>query len=114
MNARDQGRNELDAALAALERVSAYVDGGRASFDASTDRQLALVFLWANIGSQLKQYCRIRDVPPGTEPFAGPIQMRDRLVYGSVLTLDSEVVWHTCVIDGPALRELIDDIRSAL
>lgn len=114
MSAQSQGSAELDAALAALDRVSGYVFEGRQKFDHSLDRQLALVFLWANIGSQLKQYCRNLGIPNGTEPFASPIEMRDRLVYGSVLTLDPQVVWDTCVIDGPQLHELIANLRSAV
>lgn len=114
MNAQGRGRAELDAALAALDSVSRYVSEGRQQFDHSVDRQLALVFLWANIGSQLKQYCRNLGIPNGTEPFAGPIQMRDRLMYGSVLTLDPQVVWDTCIHDGPELHELIANLRSAL
>ncbi|HNI33876.1 MAG TPA: hypothetical protein PLV93_00680 [Microthrixaceae bacterium] len=108
------GVTELEAALAALDRIAERVAEGRASFNRNKDRQLALVFLWANVGSQLKQYCRRLDVPAGTEPFAGPIQMRDKLIYGSVRALDPEVVWDTCVLNGPELHELLTNIRSAL
>lgn len=87
--------------------------GGREPFDRSRERQLALVFLWANIGSQLKQLCRVLHIPNGVEPFVGPIQMRDRLVYGSVHALDPDIVWETCVRDGPPLRELIVSMRTA-
>lgn len=114
MNARNGGRSEVAAALAALERISGYVDDGREAFDRSTDRQMATVFLWANVGSQLKQYCRINDIASGTGPFAGPIQMRDRLVYGSVLGLDPVIVWQTCTTDGPALREFLAGLLTSL
>lgn len=114
MSPTTNGRDELDAALAALDIVASLVAAGKEAFDTSQDRQLSLVYLWANIGSQLKQYCRKLEIPPGTEPFAGPVQMRDRLVYGSVLALDARLVWDTCVISGPELRRLIGDLRSAL
>ncbi len=78
MNDLEPGAAELDAALAALDRITERVAEGRVFFDRNEDRQLALVFLWTNVGSQLKQYCRRLDIPAGTEPFAGPIQMRDR------------------------------------
>lgn len=114
MTAQFDGSDELDAALVALELIAERVAEGRVSFDRSSDRQLTLVFLWANVGSQLKQYCRRLGIPTGTEPFAGPTQMRDRLVYGSVQALDAEVVWDTCVVNGPELHELVTDLRSAL
>ena len=114
MSAPVPGAAELDAALASLDRIAERVAEGRAFFDRNEDRQLALVFLWANVGSQLKQYCRRLDIPAGAEPFAGPIQMRDKLVYGSVRALDAEVVWDTCVRNGPELYELVTVLRAAL
>lgn len=114
MSPDTNGSNEFDAALAALEIVASLVAAGKGAFDASQDRQLALGYLWTNIGSQPKQYCRKPEIPPGTEPFAGPVQMRDRLVYRSVLALDAQLVWDTCVINGPERRRLVSDLRSAL
>lgn len=110
MSATAPGAIELDAALAALNRIAE----GRALFDRNEDRQLTMVFLWANVGSQLKQYCRRLDIPSGTEPFASPIQMRDKLVYGSVQAVDAEVVRDTCILNGPELHELVTDLHSAL
>lgn len=114
MSAPAPGAAELDAALAALNLIAERVAEGRVLFDRNEDRQLALVFLWANVGSQLKQYCRRLDIPSGTGPFAGPIHMRDKVVYGSVRALDPEVIWDTCVLNGPELHELVTDLRSAL
>lgn len=114
MSSDTPGAAELDAATAALNRIAERVSEGRAAFDRSDDRQLAMVFLWANVGSQLEQYCRRLGIPAGTEPFAGPIQMRDKLVYGSVQGLDADVVWATCLVDGPELHELVTDLRAAL
>lgn len=114
MSARELGADELDAALVALDRIAGYVAEGRAAFDASADCQLALVSLWANVGSQLKQYCRKRGITAGTEPFSGPIRMRDKLVYGALPDLRADVVWGTCVHDAPELRVLIADLRVTL
>lgn len=113
MTKRDGGRSELDGALAALDLVARYVAEGSDRFIGSPDRQLALVFLWANIGSHLKQYARNTHIEVGVGPFARPIQMRDRLIYGSVRALDPTIVWQTCVADGPALRQLIIGLRAA-
>jgi hypothetical protein len=55
-----------DAALTALDRIAGYVTEGRDVFDASADHQLALVFLWTNVGSLLWQYCRKLDILTGT------------------------------------------------
>lgn len=40
--------------------------------------------------------------------------MRDRLVYGPIGSLDPEIIWDTCVINGPELDELVTKLRSAL
>ena len=108
------GADELDAALVALDRIIDYVAETQGSLDSSGDRQLALVFLWVNVGSLLKQYCRKLEIANGTEPFSGPIRMRDKLVYGALPDLRSDVVWETCVRDGPDLRTLLADLRAAL
>ncbi len=52
MSAQEPGADELDAALVALEAIAARVSDGRHAFDGSVDRQLALVFLCVNVGSQ--------------------------------------------------------------
>lgn len=114
MSAPEPGADELDAALVALEAIAERVSSGREAYDGSVDRQLALVFLWVNVGSQLKQYCRKCSIPTGTEPFAGPIRMRDKLVYGAMPDLRASIVWDTCVRDAPELRVLITDLRAAL
>jgi uncharacterized protein with HEPN domain len=108
------GADELGAALTALERIANYVAEGRGAFDASADRQLAMVFLWANVGSQLKQYCRKREISARTEPFVGPIRMRDKLVYAALPDLRAGTVWNTCVRDGPELSVLLRDLLATL
>lgn len=40
--------------------------------------------------------------------------MRDRLVYGPISSLDSEIIWDTCIINGPELHELVNKLRSAI
>jgi uncharacterized protein with HEPN domain len=103
---------ELDAALIALDRIADLVAEGRAAFDDSSDRRLALVFLWVDVGSLLKQFSRKRRIEPGTAPFARPIQMRDKLVYGPLTGLQPAVVWDTCVHDAPPLRTLLTELRA--
>ncbi len=55
-----------------------------------------------------------RSIPGGTEPFAGPIRMRDKLVYGSLPDLRASIVWDTCIRDGPDLQVLLRDLRATL
>lgn len=114
MNATPLGAAELDATIAALVEVDLLTAEGRTVFERSRDRQLALAFLWVNIGSLLKQYCRKRDVPLGAEPFSAPIKMRDKIAYGHIAALSAEIIWETCAHDAPALRDLIVDLREAL
>lgn len=77
------GAAELEQALQASEVIAERVGEGRAAFDSSEDRRLALVFLWVNVGSALKQFCRRRgiEIEQGSSVFPGRIRMRDRLCY---------------------------------
>ncbi len=114
MSAAPVGAAELDAAVHALDRVAVLTGEGRAAFAGSRDRQLALTFLWVNIGSLLKQYCRKCDIPVGTEPFSAPVKMRDKIAYGPVAALSADIIWETCTRDTRALRDLLADLREAL
>ncbi|MGH9070867.1 MAG: hypothetical protein ACRDX8_06810, partial [Acidimicrobiales bacterium] len=91
----DQGPGivELDQAREALGQIKALTEEGRAAFDASGDRRLALAFLWVNVGSALKQFCRLRGIAQGSSPFPGPVGMRDRLCYQRVDDLSARILW---------------------
>ena len=108
------GVAELVAALEALEIIGRLTSEGRAAFDASEDRRLALAFCWISVGSALKQFSRLRAVPSGSKPFAGPIRMRDKLAYQAVGALSPDVLWETCARDGDQLAGLLADLRRAL
>ena len=58
----DIGLAELEQAIEAVDSIIKLRNNGRASFDASEDRQWALAFLWVNVGSALKQFCRLRGI----------------------------------------------------
>jgi hypothetical protein len=49
--------DELDAALESWDRIARMVADGEGAFDASADRQFALIFLWVNVGSLPWQTC---------------------------------------------------------
>lgn len=66
------GLAELEQALEAVDAIIKLRDEGRESFDASEDRRWALAFLWVNVGSALKQFCRLRGIEQGSSPFPGP------------------------------------------
>lgn len=114
MSSTPAGAWELNAAVDALDRVAVLTAEGRSVFDSQRDRQFGLAFLWVNIGSLLKQYCRKLDIELGTEPFSGPIKMRDKIAYGPIAGLSADIIRDTCIQDGPALRNLIADLRDAL
>ena len=84
------------------------------AFDVSADRRLALAFLWVNVGSALKQFCRLLGIAQGSSPFPGPIRMRGRLCYQPPDTLSARVLWNTCAIDAAPLVTLLVDLRRAL
>jgi uncharacterized protein with HEPN domain len=108
------GLRELDQALHALALIADVRNGGRGAFDSSLDRRLAVAFCLANIGSALKQFCRLRGVGQGTSPFPGAIRMRDTMLYQDVGDLSADILWSTCVEDVGPLLVLIRDLREAL
>ena len=100
---------EIDEALSVLERIRRCVAEGQSIFDASQDRQWAMAYLWVNVGSLLKQLCRVHGVPLGTEPFSGPIRLRDKLAYGPASRLEPSIVWETSRAYGPRLHAVLSD-----
>lgn len=89
-------------------------DEGHEAFDASADRRLALAFCWVNVGSALKQFCRVSGIEQGSSPFPGPIRMRDRLCCQSPAALSPRILWDTCMSDAAPLTVLLTDLRRAL
>lgn len=69
MNDGPPGAAELDQALSALGHIRRLAAEDRQVFDASEDRRLALVACWINVGSALKQCCRLRDLPQGQQRY---------------------------------------------
>lgn len=108
------GEHELDAALEALSTVHDLVQQGRAAFDAAHDRRLALAMCWVSVGSQVKQLVRVRGITSAVTELSAPVRMRDKLAYQPLSDLDPEVLWATCVQDGPRLTELLLSLRRAL
>lgn len=108
------GIAELDQALEALGTIAALTGEGREVFDTSADRRLALAYLWVNVGSALKQHCRIIGIAQGSSPFPGPIGMRDRLCYQPAAELSARILWETCKDDAEPLAVLLTDLRRAL
>lgn len=114
MNDGPAGAAELDQALAALAHVRRLASEGRQVFDASEDRRLALVACWVNIGSALKQHCRLRGLPQGQQPYRGAIRLRDRLCYKPLSMIDYEIVWTTTTEETGKLAGLLTEIYQAL
>jgi len=108
------GLAELEQAIEAVETIIKLRDDGRESFDASEDRRWALAFLWVNVGSALKQFCRLRGIEQGSSPFPGPIRMRSRLCYRAPSTMSSRILWDTCVYDADPLVVLPRDLKAVI
>ena len=114
MSPEAPGAAELDQALESLEAITALTREGREPFASSADRRLALGFLWVNVGSALKQFCRVRGIAQGSSPFPGPIGLRDRLCYQRPADLSARILWSTCADDTGPLVALLADLRRAL
>lgn len=107
------GDAELRAALVALDRIAEFAADGRRVFEASPDRQLAVVFCWVNVESVLKQFVRKSGLDIVGDVLAAPIKMRDKLVYSNLAEIRPDIVWDTCVIDGPQLRTLVAELLAS-
>jgi uncharacterized protein with HEPN domain len=108
------GIAELEQALEALTEIAVLRDEGRHSFDSSEQRRWALAYLWINVGSALKQFCRRRAITQASSPFPGAIRMRDRLCYRPPSTISPRILWDTCLHDTDPLTALLRDLRAAL
>lgn len=113
MNDGPAGAVELDQALAALAHIGRLAAEDRQVFDASEDRRLALVACWINVGSALKQYCHLRGLPQGQQPYRGAIRLRDRLCYKPLSMIDYEIVWTTTTGETAKLTALLTEIYQA-
>jgi hypothetical protein len=109
-----RGEAELGQALTALEGIARIRDEGRPTFEQSRDRQLAAAFCWANVGSALKQFCRIRGIGQGSSPFPGAIRMRDKILYQPIADLIIATLWDSCTDDTEELATLLRDVRHTL
>jgi hypothetical protein len=114
VNPAPVGLAELDQALEALTEIAALRDEGRHGFDASEQRRWALAYLWINVGSALKQFCRRRAITQASSSFPGAIRMRDGLCYRPPSTISPRILWDTCVHDTDLLTALLRDLRAAL
>jgi hypothetical protein len=56
-------RSELLGALEALGEVAELVADGERAFWESTDRRQRIRYLWIVVGSRLKNYCQLVDIP---------------------------------------------------
>jgi len=108
------GLAELEQALEAVEAIIRLRDGGKVTFDNSEDRRWALAFLWVNVGSALKQFCRLRGIEQGSSPFPGPIRMRDRLCYRPPSTVSTRILWDTCLYDADPLAALLRHLKAVI
>lgn len=108
------GTAELGRALDALRNIAHLTSEGREIFDASADRRMALAFLWVNVGSALKQFCRLRSITQGSSPFPGPIGLRDRLCYQPAAAVSPRILWSTCTDDTGPLVDLLGGLRRAV
>lgn len=109
-----QAREELDAALEALDEISSAVGAGQSGSQVGVDRIRQLAYLWIVVGSRLKNYCEVLGIPRASGEFADAIDFRHVLAYRRPSRLSVEVVWRTSVEDAPSLRRAIDEARDAL
>lgn len=97
----------LRFATEALDEVEAIVSRGRSEFAASLDRQRALAFCWIAVGSALKDYAHIAELPARQEPLSSPIRLRDRIAHQSLSPLDADVLWRVST-------ERVSDLQAIL
>lgn len=101
----------LGFALEALDEIDAIVGHGRSKFAASRDRQRALAFCWIAVGSALKDYTHIANLPVRQEPLSSPIRFRDRLAHQSLSQLDADLLWRVSAERVAELRAILLGLR---
>ena len=107
-------RTELLAALEALGEVGELVADGEEAFWESTDRRHRARYLWIVVGSRLKNYCQLVDIPRATGEMGQAIAFRHTLAYSVPSRISDDIVWRTSVDDLGRLQEVIRETGQAL
>lgn len=103
----------LGFALNALDEIDTLVGHGHREFVASLDRQRALAFCWIAVGSALKDYARIAQLPARQEPLSSPIRFRDRLAHQALNQLDADLLWRVSTERVAQLRVILIGLRDS-
>lgn len=103
----------LGFALEALDEIDTLVGQGYDEFAASLDRQLALAFCWIAVGSALKDYTRVAQLPARQEPLSSPIRFRDRLAHQSLSRLDALLLRRVSSERVAELRAVLLGLRAS-
>jgi uncharacterized protein with HEPN domain len=103
----------LGFALEALEEIDTLVGHRHQEFAASLDRQRALAFCWIAVGSALKDYTRIAQLPAGQEPLSSPIRFRDRLAHQALSQRDADLLWRVSTKRVIELRDILMNLRAS-
>lgn len=103
----------LGFALEALGEIDAIVSRGHSEFATSLDRQRALALCWIAVGSALKDYVHIAELPARQEPLSSPIRFRDRIAHQSLSQLDADVLWRVSTERVSDLRAILASLRTS-
>jgi hypothetical protein len=103
----------LGFALEALDEIDTIVGCGYGEFVTSLDRQRALAFCWIAVGSALKDYTRVEQLPTRQEPLSSPIRFRDRLAHQSLSQLDPLLLWRVSVERVAELRAVLFGLQTS-
>ncbi|MGQ0772930.1 MAG: HepT-like ribonuclease domain-containing protein [Pseudonocardiales bacterium] len=103
----------LGFALEALDEIDTLVGYGYDEFAASLDRQRALALCWIAVGSALKDYVRVAQLPARQEPLSSPIRFRDRLAHQSLSQLDALLLWRVSIGRVAELRAVLLGLRAS-
>jgi uncharacterized protein with HEPN domain len=103
----------LGFALEALDEIDTLIGHGYDEFTASLDRQRALAFCWIAVGSALKDYTRVAQIPARQEPLSSPIRFRDRLAHQSLSLLDPLLLWQVSVERVAELRAVLLGLQAS-
>jgi hypothetical protein len=88
-------RAELAGALEALDELATIVAEGVEAFRASADRRQRARYLWIVVGSRLKNYCQLVDIPRAAGELGQAIAFRHTLAYSVPSRVSDDIVWRT-------------------
>ncbi len=102
---------ELDGLLARIESLAAGVE--RSRFDTDDEFRWVLHRLWIAVENEVQAFAGVAGLsiaPGGDRPWAGLVQLRNKLAHRRLPEIDDDEVWRVTVLRPAPLRHAVRDL----